>query len=64
MYNQEHWLTDVIGGIIFGTLALLTMLAVSRLVLPPTRDEPRAPRHAEPPVPRQKAQREPALLGD
>jgi membrane-associated phospholipid phosphatase len=65
-YNLEHWITDVVGGIILGTLALLTMLAVARLVLPPAQGEPRAPRHAEPAARRQKAQpdREPALLGD
>jgi hypothetical protein len=47
-YNLEHWITDVIGGILFGTLLLLTMLAVSRLVLPKEPEAPaRVPRHAE-----------------
>lgn len=61
-YNLEHWITDVIGGILFGTMLLLTMLAVARLILPKEPEsEQRAPRHAERSgVPR----REHALLPD
>lgn len=42
-YNLEHWLTDVLGGILFGIMLLLTMLAVARLVLPPEPEPGRRP---------------------
>jgi membrane-associated phospholipid phosphatase len=61
-YNLEHWITDVIGGVLFGTMILLTMLAVARIVLPKESEAaPRAPRHADR---NGSAPREPALLAD
>jgi len=36
IYNLEHWLTDVIGGIVFGTVLLAVMVACLRVLdLPP-----------------------------
>lgn len=32
MYNQEHWLTDVIGGFVFGLLLLATMTGAMLLL--------------------------------
>jgi hypothetical protein len=65
-YNLEHWITDVIGGILFGTMLLLTMLAVARIVMPAEPDDqPYAPRHAEGgAVPGQEPPRERALVND
>lgn len=43
IYNQEHWFTDVIGGIVFG---FLTLGATVACVFVLTRDRPR--RHRDP----------------
>ncbi len=35
IYNQEHWVTDVFGGIAFGTMVLLVMIATYLVLEPP-----------------------------
>jgi hypothetical protein len=41
-YNLEHWVTDVVGGVIFGIMLLLMMLAVAAIILPAEDDRPPA----------------------
>ncbi|RLV47611.1 phosphatase PAP2 family protein [Nocardioides mangrovicus] len=40
-YNLEHWLTDVVGGLVFGVLGLLLMTSVARVLGPGARVSPR-----------------------
>ena len=38
IYNLEHWLTDVLGGILFGTVLLVVMTSCLRILdLPPAQ---------------------------
>lgn len=62
-YNLEHWLTDVLGGIVFGILLLLTMLLAARLLMPGAPRRSSAPRHAGTPD-RQRAPAESELVRD
>ena len=41
-YNLEHWVTDVVGGAVFGVMLLLMMLAVAAIILPAEDDRPSA----------------------
>jgi membrane-associated phospholipid phosphatase len=33
MYNQEHWLTDVIGGMIYGTMLAIVLISFYRVLM-------------------------------
>ena len=37
-YNLEHWVTDVVGGAVFGVMLLLMMLAVAAIIMPAEHD--------------------------
>lgn len=38
MYNQEHWLTDVLGGMVYGTLLMLAVTSFYRILVREPRD--------------------------
>lgn len=46
IYNLEHWVTDVVGGAVFGAMLLIVMMAGFLVLARPTADELRA-RHDE-----------------